>query len=258
MTDATAQDPPPAILPRDGGVSIAYHRVEGKSDLPGVMFLGGFNSDMTGSKALALHDFCAGRGQGFVRFDYRGHGQSSGRFEDGTIGQWFDDACAVFDRLTAGPQILVGSSMGGWIALLLAVARPERVAGFVGIAPAADFTQALMWPRLPEAARAAILRDGFVRIPSAYDPAGTIVTHALIEEGRNHCLLDRPIALTCPVRILQGTADPDVPWQHALRTADAIGHDDVLVTLVKNGDHRLSDPVNIARLVALVAELSAR
>lgn len=257
MTDGLDQTPPPRRLTRDGGVSIAYQRVEGKGDLPGVVFLSGFNSDMTGTKAVALEQCCAARGQAFVRFDYQGHGQSSGRFEDGTISQWRDDALAVFDTLTSGPQILIGSSMGGWLALLVALARPQRVVGLAAVAPAADFTEALMWPRLPQPVRDKIMLDGIVRLPSAYDPTGYPVTRALFEDGRKHCLLDGPIALGCPVRVLQGTADPDVPWQHAIRLAEAIAHDDVLVTLVKNGDHRLSSPENLARLDAMVVELSA-
>jgi pimeloyl-ACP methyl ester carboxylesterase len=257
MTDALDETLAPRRLIRDGGVSIAYQRVEGKGDLPGVVFLSGFNSDMTGTKAVALELSCAARGQAFLRFDYQGHGQSSGRFEDGTISQWRDDALAVVDALTSGPQILVGSSMGGWLALLVALARPKRVVGLVTVAPAADFTEALMWPRLPEAVRETIFRDGIVRLPSDYDPAGYPVTRALFEDGKRHCLLDGSIALGCPLRILQGTADPDVPWQHAIRIAEAIGHDDVLVTLVKNGDHRLSSPENLARLDAMVLELSA-
>ncbi len=256
MTDELAQAPPPRIFTRHGGVSIAYQRFEGKSDLPGVIFLGGFNSDMTGTKAVALERFCSARDQSFLRFDYQGHGQSSGRFEDGTIGQWRDDAVAVFDALTSGPQILVGSSMGGWLALLLTLARPERVVGLACVAPAPDFTQALMWPRLPAAAREEIMNKGMTRLASSYDPAGYLLTRALFEDGKRHCLLDAPIALGCPVRILQGTADPDVPWQHAIRLAEAIDHDDVLVTLVKNGDHRLSDDANLTRLDAMVLELS--
>jgi pimeloyl-ACP methyl ester carboxylesterase len=256
MTDDVAKDPPPRILTRSGAISIAYQRFEGKSDLPGVVFLSGFNSDMTGTKTVALEQFCRAREQSFLRFDYQGHGQSSGHFEDGTIGQWRGDAIAVFDALTAGPQVLVGSSMGGWLALLLALARPERVIGLACVAPAPDFTQSLMWPRLPPAAQQQIMSEGLVRLPSAYDPAGYVVTRALIEDGRQHCLLDAGIALGCPVRILQGTADADVPWQHAIRLAEAIGHDDVLVTLVKNGDHRLSDAANLARLDAMVRELS--
>lgn len=257
MTDASDHTPP-SRLTRDGGVSIAYRRVEGKGDLPGVIFLSGFNSDMTGTKAVALEAACAARGQAFLRFDYQGHGQSSGRFEDGTIGQWRDDALAVFDTLSTGPQILVGSSMGGWLALLVALARPQRVVGVATVAPAADFTETLMWPRLPPEIQRRVLAEGIVRLPSAYDPAGYPITRALFEEGRRHRLLGGPIALSCPLRILQGTADPDVPWQHALRLAEAIGHDDVLVTLVKNGDHRLSTPENLARLDAMVEELSAR
>lgn len=258
MTDATEFGTPPHYLMREGGISIAYQRHEGKGDLPGVVFLCGFNSDMTGTKAESLHHFCAARGQSFVRFDYQGHGKSSGRFIEGTVSQWLEDARAVLDQLTTGPQILVGSSMGGWISLLLAVAHPERVAGLVGIAPAADFINELMWPQLPQVVRDTIMSEGASDLPSLYDTGTHTVTRALIEDGRKHRLLDKPIPVTCPVRILQGTADPDVPWKHAVRIAEALDSEDVTVTLVKNGDHRLSSPENLVRLQGLVADLSSQ
>jgi pimeloyl-ACP methyl ester carboxylesterase len=225
---------------------LAWARLPGAE--PGVVFLPGFRSDMQGSKALALRDHCAARGQAFLRFDYSGHGESEGRFEDGTIGQWAADAIAVFDTCMERPQVLVGSSMGGWIALLLARARPERVAALIGIAPAPDFTEALMWPAFDEAQRTTILRDGVLHLPSQYGEP-TPITRALIEDGKRHSLLDAPIPLRCPVRILQGMRDPDVPWQHALRLVDALDSDDVRLHLIKDGDHRLSRPEDL-RLLA--------
>ena len=211
---------------------------------------------MQGSKALRLRDHCAVAGRAMLRFDYSGHGASAGRFEDGTIGAWADDATAVFDDLTEGQQILVGSSMGGWIALLLALRRPERVAGMVLLAPAPDFTKALMQPAFTPPQRAALERDGVIHLPSQYgDP--TPVTRALIEEGRNHLLLEKPIPLRCPVRILQGMADPDVPWRHALRLVDALDSTDVRLHLIKDGDHRLSRPGDLTLLVETLESLTA-
>jgi pimeloyl-ACP methyl ester carboxylesterase len=224
---------------------LAYARLPGLG--PGVVFLPGYRSDMQGSKAVALRDYCAERGRALLRFDYSGHGESAGRFEDGTIGSWTAEAIAVLDELTAGPQVLVGSSMGGWIALLVARVRPERVAGLIGIAPAPDFTETLMWPAFSEEQRATILRDGVLHLPSQYGEP-TPVTRALIEDGRRHLLLDSPIPLTCPVRILQGMADPDVPWRHALRLTEALKGGDVRLHLVKDGDHRLSRPEDLRLL----------
>jgi pimeloyl-ACP methyl ester carboxylesterase len=250
----TAPDAP-QYLDAGPGVSIAYHRLAGKS--PGVMFLGGFMSDMTGAKALALEAFCHRHGQAFLRFDYRGHGASSGKFEDSTIGDWVDDALTAFDRLTQGPQILVGSSMGGWIALLAALRRAERVAGLVGIAAAPDFTEDLIWATMPPEKREVLQRDGIVRVPSAYSETPYGITLALVREGRKHLLLRGPIALTTPVRLLHGMLDPDVPWQRSLRLADKLTTQDVRVHLIKDGDHRLSRDADLALLTRTVEELVA-
>jgi pimeloyl-ACP methyl ester carboxylesterase len=231
---------------------LAYARLPGAG--PGIVFLPGFRSDMGGTKAIALRDACAERGRAFLRFDYCGHGGSEGRFEDGTIGQWAEDALAVFDALTDGPQVLVGSSMGGWIATLLAVRRPERIAALVGLAPAPDFTEALMWPAFTPAQREAVMRDGVLHLPSQYgDP--TPITRALIEDGKRHLLLEEPIPLRCPVRILQGMADPDVPWRHALRLVEALESADVRLHLIKDGDHRLSRPEDLRLLVETLDQL---
>jgi len=239
-------------LERGDGVALAWRRLPGRA--PGVVFLGGFNSDMTGTKAEFLAGWCEARGQAFLRFDYSGHGASGGRFVDGTIGAWAEDATLVLDRMTEGGQVLVGSSMGGWMALLLALRRPERVRAVVGIAPAPDFTEDLMWAEFPPAAREAIQRDGVWHRPSEYgDPYP--ITRALIEEGRDHLLLRGPIALTAPLRILQGQRDPDVPWRHALRIAECVAGEDVAVTLIKDGDHRLSRPQDLALLARTLKPL---
>ena len=208
---------------------------------------------MTGTKAEDLSAFCAEQGQAFLRFDYSGHGASGGRFVDGTIGRWAADAAAVLDALTEGPQVLVGSSMGGWISLLLAVQRPERLAGLVGIAAAPDFTTCIEAALSPEI-RAIIARDGVWHRPSAYgDPYP--ITRALLEDGRRHLLLHAAVPVAAPVRLLQGQQDPDVPWETALRTAAAISGPDVQVTLVKDGDHRLSRPQDLLLLRRTLAAL---
>lgn len=219
------------------------------------MFLGGFMSDMTGTKATALEAFCKARGQAFLRFDYFGHGASTGAFRDGTIGRWRDDALAVIDRLTEGKLILVGSSMGGWIMLLAALARPERVAALVGIAPAPDFTEDLLWPSFSPEEQRRLLAEGAITIASQYDPRGYIVSRRLIEEGRNHLLLSRTIDIACPVRLLHGMKDEDVPWKTSLRLAERLASEDVRVTLVKNGDHRLSTEADLALLQRTLEEL---
>jgi len=245
MTQAS-QPASPGRLDIAGGQSLAYHRTPGKQ--PGVMFLGGYASDMTGTKATALEAHVGGRGHGFLRFDYRGHGQSTGRFEDGTIGRWRDDALAAIDALTEGPQILVGSSMGGWIALLVALARPERVTGLVGIAAAPDFTEDLMWAEFDGDQRTALEQDGRLQLPSEYSEEPGIVTMELIEDGRGHLLLRAPIPIRVPVRLLHGMRDPDVPYRHALTLADRLEGDDVQIRLIKDGDHRLSTGRDLAIL----------
>lgn len=230
-------------LPRSDGETIAYMARAGKQ--PGVIWLGGFKSEMSGTKASALDEWAARQGHAYLRFDYFGHGHSGGDFRKGTVSRWRDDVLAVIDWLTKGPQILVGSSTGGWLALLAAKARPERVAGLLLIAPAVDFTEALLWSRLPEAARRQIMEEGEWQRPSAYDPEPYPITRGLIEDGRKHLLMDAPIRLSCPVRILQGMEDPDVPWEHVLKFTRLV-EGDVTLTLVNQGDHRLSTPEDVA------------
>jgi len=246
-------DEAPRILGRPDGERIAYRRVEGRG--PTVAWLGGFASDMEGTKALALDAWAREKGRSFLRFDYFGHGASSGAFAQGTIGRWREDALAAIDELTDGPLVLVGSSMGGWIACLAALARPERVQGMVLIAPAPDFTEKLMQPGLPEEARAALARDGLWRPPWAQGDSYAI-SRALLEEGSRWSILPGPVAITAPVRILQGGADTEVPWRHALSLAEALEGEDVVFTLIRDGDHRLSRPQDLARLIAAVEEVS--
>jgi pimeloyl-ACP methyl ester carboxylesterase len=240
------------MLDRGPGHGLAFARIAGEG--AGLMFLGGFRSDMQGSKALFLRDWAAARGRPFLRFDYAGHGASQGDFEDGTIGGWLADSEAMLLARSQGPQLLVGSSMGGWLAVLLALRHPLRVAGLVLLAPAPDFPQELLWPGLTEAQRARLLLAGRIELPSAYGPPVPI-TRTLVEEARQHRLLPGPILLRCPVRILQGMDDPDVPWRHALRLVDAIPPDDLRLTLIKDGDHRLSRPQDLALLADTLAAL---
>jgi pimeloyl-ACP methyl ester carboxylesterase len=259
MTDKTGPETStaeePAILPRADGASIAYHATPGNN--PGVVFMGGFMSDMTGTKAVALEAHCRAQGRAFLRFDYQGHGQSSGRFEDGTIGLWSRDAITALDEATDGPQIIVGSSMGGWIMLLAALARPDRVAGLVGLAAAPDFTEALMWQHFPPDVRDIIEREGVYHHPSEYGDTPYPITRALIEDGREHLVLERPLAVHCPVRLIHGMRDPDVPWEHSLRITDSLLSEHVAVTLVKDGDHRLSRDQDIALICRTVDSLVA-
>lgn len=236
------------------GRSIAYVRTPGQG--PGVVFLGGFMSDMTGTKAQFLQDWAQMQGRAFLRFDYSGHGQSSGAFEDGCIGDWAEDALAVINALTEGPQVLVGSSMGGWISLLVAKAIPERISGMVGIAPAPDFTEDSMWSGFDEAQRAALIRDGQITVPSDYSPDGYPITRRLIEDGRRHLVLRAPLSLPFPFRILQGTADTDVPPSVALRLMDHADCPDLRLTLVKGADHRFSTPDCLAMIAASVENVS--
>lgn len=243
------------ILTRQDGTSMAYHRLEGGN--PGVVFLHGFHSDMNGGKALALEQLCRQRNLSFVRFDLFGHGASSGRVEQGCVGRWTEDALAVIDQLTEGPQILVGSSLGGWLALLAALQRPGRVAGLVGIAAAPDFTEDLMWGEFTPEQRRDLLEQGRVVLPNCYDPDHPwTIPRLLIEDGRNHLLLRDAINLHCPVRLIQGQKDADVPWQTALRITDCLASEDVEIHLVKDGDHRLSRDQDLARLVRVVDNLA--
>ena len=241
-------------LSRPDGNQVAYVKTVGRA--PTVVFLGGFRSDMTGIKAMALEAWARRAGHAYLRFDYLGHGQSSGRFEDGTIGRWLDDSLAVIDTLTGGRLVLVGSSMGGWLSLLVARARPQRLAGLVLIAAAPDFTERMLLKGLSAEDRARLERDGRLERPSQYSPEPSIFTWKLIEEGRNHLLLDEKLVLPCPVRLLHGQSDPDVPWEYSLQIARHVEAPEVRTTLIKDGDHRLSTPADIARLVASVEELA--
>jgi pimeloyl-ACP methyl ester carboxylesterase len=241
-------------LPRPDGNTVAYAKTDGSG--PTVVFLGGFRSDMTGTKAMALEEWARRTGRAYLRFDYLGHGQSSGRFEDGTIGRWLDDSLAVIDSQTSGKLVLVGSSMGGWLSLLAALQRPERLAGLVLIAAAPDFTERMLLKGLSPAERETLQREGRLERPSQYSPEPSVFTWKLIEEGRNHLVLDKPLELPCPVRLLHGQADPDVAWEYSLQIAQHLEAPEVISTFVKGGDHRLSTPANIARLIATVEELA--
>lgn len=245
-----------AMLARAGGPTIAYNRSPGRG--PGVVFLGGFMSDMTGTKALAVEAHARARGHAMLRFDYSGHGASAGKFEDGTIGLWREEAIDALDRLTEGPQILVGSSMGGWLMLLAALARPERVAGLIGIAPAPDFTEDLIWDTMAPAARALLMRTGVYYEPSVYRDTPYPITRKLIDEGRDHLVLRGKLEIPRPVRLLHGQADPDVPWETSIRLAERLRGDDVRIALIKDGDHRLSRPQDIALLCHTLDELLDR
>ncbi len=246
--------PPEEILNRPDGTTIAYHRTPGRG--PGVIFCGGLMSDMSGTKAVALEAHCGELGRAFTRFDYRGHGRSSGRFAEGTVGLWAEDAIHLLDEVCEGPQVVVGSSMGGWIMLLVALARPERVAGLVGIAPAPDFVER-MWQSFGPEIRRELESEGVYRRPSEYSDEPYEITMNLIEDGRRHLVLDQaPMAIRCPLRILHGMADPDVPWRGSLDIVELLASDDVEVTFVKSGDHRLSEPADIARLLATVETLA--
>ncbi len=240
------------ILTRENGTSIAYNKLEG--NLPGLIFMSGFMSDMNGSKALALEQHCQEQGQAFLRFDYMGHGNSSGNFADGTIGLWAQNALTAFDELTEGPQIIVGSSMGGWMMILTAVSRPERVAGLVGIAAAPDFTEDLLPKQLTEIQLSKIQEDGFVVIPSEYEIPYTI-TKKLLDDGTQHLVLRNEIPLDCPVRLLHGLEDTSVPWKTALKIQNMVRSKDVEVTLIKNGDHRLSREEDLEKLKKTVMEI---
>jgi len=232
-----------------GGERLAWRKVAGAG--PTVVWLGGFKSDMTGTKAQALAEAALAGGWSFLRFDYSAHGQSSGDWMEATIGAWRADALAVVDALTEGPLVLVGSSMGGWLACLTAIDRPQRMHALVLIAPAPDFTERLMRPKIPPEGLRELALNGVYMEPSEYDEPLPI-TAKLLDEGREHLILTGSVPVTCPVRILQGQRDEPVPWEHALMLADQLESQDVVFTLSKAGDHRLSTPADIARLIATV------
>jgi pimeloyl-ACP methyl ester carboxylesterase len=246
----------PEYLETQQGRRIAFNQTTGCG--PGVVFLGGFKSDMRGTKALALQDWAARRGRGFLRFDYSGHGESSGDFLDGCIGDWAEDAVAAVSALTTGPQVLVGSSMGGWISLLVARALPGRVAGLVGIAAAPDFTEDSMWNGLTPAQRDEMAATGRVELPSDYSDGPYVITRRLIEDGRQRLVLRSPLDLPFPVRLLQGTADADVPVSVALRLLDHATGPDIRLMLVKGADHRFSTPDCLVMIETALDEVLAR
>ncbi len=242
-----------STLRRKDGTTIAYHMVAGKS--PCVVFLGGFMSDMTGTKATALDQFCRARGQAYLRFDYSGHGQSSGEFIEGTIGKWADDAYFAIDELTDGDCVLVGSSMGGWIMLLAALKMSERIKGMVGIAAAPDFTEDLIADKLTNEQKETLKKDGRIYEANDYGDDPTPITRSLIEDGRKHLLLRQRIPLTCPVRLISGMKDVDVPWQTSLRLSQMLASDDVEILLVKDGEHRMSGQEDLNRITRTLATL---
>ena len=249
-----------AMNPQESACQVAVghrivraNRLKGRS--PTVVFCSGFRSDMAGTKAMMLDAWCRERDQGFLRFDYSGHGESDGTFEEGTIGRWLDDTLEVIDRLTVGPLLLVGSSMGGWITLLAALARPDRVAGLVGIASAPDFTEELLWRNLTREQQDTLEKDGRIELPSDYTDDPHVITQGLVTEGRNHLLLPNPIQLQCPVRLLHSLDDPDVPWEISLRAMQQIDHSDVRLSLLKDAGHRISRPQDLQQILVTVEGL---
>ena len=236
----------PSVLALAGGGHVAYRFLPGRA--PTVVFLCGYASEMTGAKARFLHRLCAGSGHAYLRFDYRGRGASSGRIEGGTIGSWTDDACAVIEAATRGPLVLVGSSMGGWIMLLVARRLPGRVRALVGVAPAPDFTEDGIWSWMSARERGTLAARGVVHVPSRYSDEPYPVTLRLVEDGRTRLQLRDRIPLDCPVRLIHGWRDEDVPWQTSLRLAARLRSSDVTVEIVGDGDHRLSRSADLARL----------
>ena len=243
-----------SFLHRENGTSLAYFRLEGES--PGLMFLGGFRSDMSGTKASALEAHCRKVGRAYVRFDYGGHGESSGKFEDGTIGEWAGDALAVLDEVAQGPQVLVGSSMGGWMMLLAAMARPGRVKGLVGVASGPDFTDGFKKHRLTEELKAELDERGYVmHAPNIWEDPYPI-TKNLLDEGDSHLLLQGEIDVACPVRLIHGMRDETISWEVSLKLSNLLESDDVRLTLVKDGGHRLSRDQDIELIIRTAEELA--
>jgi pimeloyl-ACP methyl ester carboxylesterase len=247
----------PFKLKRGSKNFIAYNRLDTKNkNLPEVLFLGGFKSDMMGTKATYLEKLCQNRGQTFTRFDYFGHGFSSGEFTEGTIGLWLVDTLAMIDQVTEGPLILVGSSMGGWLMVLAALARPKRICGLIGIAAAPDFTEELIWAGFTETQRLDFLRQGIIQTPSQYENEGFPITLQLVEEGRSHLVLPKPLPIQCPVHLIHGDGDRDVPFELSQRLAKNIKSPEVTLTLIKDGDHRLNTPLALGRLASILNEVS--
>lgn len=254
LTSLVVESPPPART-----IAVRARESKENDSGPGLVWLGGFRSDMVGSKALALDAWAETHGRACLRFDYSGHGESGGDFKDGTIGSWLEECVAVYSKFCRGPQVVIGSSMGGWLALLLAQRLREikgsaPLAGMILIAPAVDFTEELMWKPFSDTIKREIETNGFWLRPSEYSPEPYPITKQLIEEGRNHLLMGGLIEPGCAVHILQGVQDPDVPWGHAVELVSRLSRDDVVLTLIKDGDHRLSRPEDIDRLLAAVKE----
>lgn len=256
MTINTPADKRPRILTRSDGSSIAYHQTPGRGI--GVVFLHGLHSNMDGGKALHVEACCQAQGRPFLRFDQFGHGQSSGDFIDGTISRWTTDTIAVIEALCDGPQVLIGSSMGGWVMLRTAVKRPDLVAGLVGIAPAPDFTNELLSPDTPQDQRDALERDGVIYFDSEFSDEPYALSKALFDDGAANCILQAPISFHGPVRILHGQQDTSVSWRQSLTLVDQLESDDVLCTFVKAGDHSLSSPDDLDRLSRTLDEIFAR
>ncbi|MBI78804.1 MAG: alpha/beta hydrolase [Rhodospirillaceae bacterium] len=244
----------PKFLNCRNGSTIAYHKIVGKE--PNIVFLGGYMSDMDGTKAISFQNHCQSHGLSYLRFDYSGHGRSSGEFIKGTIKQWSDDTICVIDQLTQGPLILVGSSMGGWIMMLAALARPERIRGLIGIAAAPDFTEQLMWNRFPAKIKQTLLREKIYYQPTEYSDKPYPITLNLIEDARQNLILDKPIPIKCPVHLFQGQKDNTVPWQHAMQISKSIPTNNVTITFIKNGDHRLSREKDLRRIFDAIIKMS--
>ena len=248
-----------AFLATDDGEYIAYHQLNSKLNRAvGIIFLSGFKSDMTGTKATALEQFCYEQELGYVRFDYSGHGRSSGNFIDGTIGRWRQDVLTVIDNLAFKHTILVGSSLGGWLMLLAAMARPQKVKGLIGIAPAPDFTETLIWDKLKKSEKADLVENGVIHLPSEYCSDNYPITYKLIEEAREHLLLGHKIPIHCPVTLLHGMKDKDVPYTVSLQLAEQLKSEQVKLVLLKDGDHRMSEPAQLAELFKCVKGMVER
>lgn len=252
-TEVPTGNSAPSFLTQENGEKIAYHYTPGRT--PGVIFLHGLMSDMDGGKALAVEEYCKKRGNAFLRFDCQGHGKSDGLFKDGNLTRWSNDTVDMLDKIAQGPQVLIGSSMGGWNMLLSALKRPERIAGLLGIAAAPDFTEDLMMEDLSNEQLHTIQEQGYIELPSDYGDEPYVISKALLDDGRDNLVLRSPIDLNIPVRLLHGMKDPDVPWKTALKIHEALSSDDVEITLIKNGDHRLSEDHDLDRLCRTLEEL---